>query len=372
MRAMRISVIGVLLAAALSLSIEPAMAQDPLAALQPPPAGARYGFICADMSGRVYQEEYRVTSSSNDKVAVEVATGGQTNFYEKPVYAMGTTIATKEKIAGQERGMSNLPSSLAELRNLAPGSSYKPGITERRSGAKPIAWNYSISVLGRELAYHRDFGDLQIVVLNEDRWANLYTSTMQTHLALQLRFPVYWRYRDSNGQGAECRLASATGLGAVLIASLGKPAAVQTASAVAPARPPAPARATAGTAAAAGAAAKSPAGAEPAPQQRLEQLKDLLQQKLISQQEYDRKEREILGLGGGDIAQQLEQANLLYRQKKISQAEFVERRGKALEKIAPGEMSAREALVLLNQLLNAGLISSAEHTSKREQMLSAL
>jgi len=339
--------------------------------LRPPPVGARYAFSCVDAGGRVYQEEYRVQKASNDEVAVAVTAGTQQNSYEKPLFAMGTTLAKKERIDGQDRSMTGIPSSFAELRKLVPGAAFRSYITERRGGAAPISWSYNITVMGRELAYHRDFGDLAVVLVSEDRFANLYASSLQSHIAPALGFPVYWRYRDSNRVEVECRLASASGVGTPVAAA---PPPQQAASAPPPPAPapppPAAGRPARQQAAAAPAAA---AGQEASPQQRIDQLKDLLRRKLITQDEYELKEQQILGTApGGGIAAELEGANRQFRDRKISQEEFVQRRAAALAKITPSEMAPRDGLILLNQLLEAGLISASEHKSKRERMLAAL
>ncbi|MCC6471958.1 MAG: SHOCT domain-containing protein [Alphaproteobacteria bacterium] len=365
------------LAGAVLASATAAQAQGPFE-MRPPPLGARYAFACVDASGRVYQEEYRVTKSSNDEVAVDVLTGSQQNSYEKPVFAMGTTIAKRERIDGQDRSMSSIPSSFADLRKLVPGAAFRSYITERRTGASPISWSYNITVMGREIAYHRDFGDLAVVLVSEDRFANLYASSLQSHIAPALGFPVYWRYRDSNRVEVECRLASASGVGTPVAAAppAAQAAPVQQVAAAPPApQPAAPAARPARPASAAPAASRpaAPAGADPSPQARIDQLKDLLRRKLITQDEYDLKEQQILGTApGGGIAVELESANRLFRDKKITQQEFVQRRAQALAKITPSEMPPRDGLILLNQLLESGLISATEHKAKRELMLSAL
>ncbi|MCC6471907.1 MAG: hypothetical protein IT563_26575 [Alphaproteobacteria bacterium] len=382
--ARRRTLVSILLAGAVLAPAVPTHAQGQFE-MRPPPQGARYAFSCVDATGRVYQEEYRVAKSSNDEVAVEVLTGAQQNSYEKPLFAMGTTIAKHERIDGQDRSMSSIPSSFADLRKLVPGAAFRSYITERRTGGSPISWSYNITVMGREIAYHRDFGDLAVVLVSEDRFANLYASSLQSHIAPALGFPVYWRYRDSNRVEVECRLASAGGVGTPVAAAppaSAETAPVQQAAAVAPPapqpaapQPAAPAARPARPAAAAPAAARAtaPAGAEPSPQARLDQLKDLLRRKLITQDEYDLKEQQILGTApGGGIAVELESANRLFRDKKITQQEFVQRRAQALAKITPSEMAPRDGLILLNQLLESGLISASEHKAKRELMLSAL
>jgi len=210
-----------------------------------------------------------------------------------------------------------------------------------------------------------------VVLVSEDRFANLYASSLQSHVAPALGFPVYWRYRDSNRVEVECRLASASGVDG-LVASAPPPPPPQMAAVAPP--PPLPPPPASGLPARQQAAAAPPqAGAEATPQQRLDQAKDLLRRKLITQEEYEIKEQQILGTApGGGIAAELENANRLFRDRRIPQSEFVQRRATALAKITPSEMAPRDGIILLNQLLEAGLISAGEHKAKRELMLAAL
>ncbi|MCK6449511.1 MAG: hypothetical protein L6R19_01420, partial [Alphaproteobacteria bacterium] len=205
----------------------------PATEMQPPPVGARYAFTCTDAAGQAYREEYKIAASSDKGVKVDVLTGTRQNSYEKPVHAMGTTLVSQERIDGQSRTMSNT-GSFSGLRKLAPGNSFKSYVTERRGSGSPIEWNYTITVVGREVAYHRDFGDLAVVMLNEDRWANLYSSSLQTQYAPQLGFPIQWKYKDSNGALVECKLDTATGVAPAGVVVASAPAA-------APAAAPAPA-----------------------------------------------------------------------------------------------------------------------------------
>ena len=94
---------------------------------------------------------------------------------------------------------------------------------------------------------------------------------------------------------------------------------------------------------------------------------------MISREEYAQKEREIQTESpASNIAAELSEANRMFREKRVTQDEFVQRRGRALARITPGEMQPKDALVLLNQLLEAQLISPSEHRAKRSLMLSAL
>jgi len=401
--------------------------------IEPPLAGAQYSFTCTSGDGKSYNEDYRIVASDKDTIKVEVQTAGRRNSYEKPVHAIPTTIVDKETIDGNERSMSGT-GNVSALKPLAAGANVTAYVTERRGGSTRINWNYKWSVLGREVVYNRDFGDLGVVIVNEDRWADLYSSSMQTQYAPQLKFPISWKYKDSNNAALECKLASATGTGTAPAVAAAPPPppppvaaptpaprpgarpAAQAAARPAPPPPPPPAPAPAAAAPVAQqpapAAASSPypapaaAPARPAPPQtsvaaltpqpqpaprpapapapsaaatdaskqaRLAQLQDLLKQNVISREEYAQKEREILTESpASNIAAELSEANRLFRDKRVTQDEFVQRRARALARITPGEMQPKDALVLLNQLLDAQLISPTEHRTKRSLMLSAL
>lgn len=376
--------------------------------MQPPAPGSVYSFTCTDQNGKSFNEEYKVVNSSNDSIRVEVQTGGRRNSYQKPVYAMATTIVERETIDGQERTMSG-GGAFAELRKLAPGTSLSTYLTERRGSSTRLAWNYTVSVLGREVVYHRDFGDLGVVVVNEDRWTELYSSSMQSHYAPQMNFPIYWKYKDSNNAQIECKLATATGVtpaAGPAVAAAARPPAAPTAAAPAPAatmpapapvppraaapppppppqvaaRPPAAAPAPPPPAASAPppaarppAAAGSAAPLDAAKQARLDQLQDLLRQGVITREEFAQKEREIRAESPASaIAAELAEANRLFRDQRLTREAFIERRARTLSKITPGEMQPKDGLVLLNQLLDAQLISPSEHRAKRSLMLSAL
>lgn len=390
----------------------PVAAQTPATGgIEPPLVGAQYSFTCTSGDGKSYNEDYKIVASEKDTIKVEVQTAGQRNTYEKPIHAIPTTIIDKETIGGNERNMSGT-GAMSALRPLAAGTNITTYVTERRGSSTRISWNYRVSVLGREVVYNRDFGDLGVVIVNEDRWAELYSSSMQTQYAPQLRFPISWKYKDSNSSVLECKLASATGTGAAPAVAAAVPPqppppvaapappprpgarpAAQTAANARPAPPPvAPAPAPTPTPVASPAppvvAALPPQPApRPAPatapaasatsdatkQARLAQLQELLKQNVISREEYAQKEREIQSESPtSNIAAELAEANRLFRDKRVTQDEFVQRRARALAKITPGEMQPKDALVLLNQLLEAQLISPSEHRTKRSLMLSAL
>ncbi len=431
-------------AAALAAHTLPATlgAQTPAAgSIEPPLVGAQYSFTCTSGDGKSYNEDYRIVASDNNAIKVEVQTAGQRNSYEKPIAAIPTTIVDKETIGGSERNMSGT-GNVSGLKPLSAGTNLTAYVTERRGGSTRINWNYKWSILGREVVYNRDFGDLGVVIVNEDRWADLYSSSMQTQYAPQIRFPIAWKYRDSNNASLECKLASAKGTGGEPVVAAAPPPPPPPPAAAPPPRqgarqqqqrpaaqtpaaapPPAPPPAAAQTAAAAPAprpaavsapaqppspypappAAPQPAAAQPAPppttvaaltpppaqpaprpaaaaasadstkQARLAQLQELLRQNVITREEYAQKEREIQTESpASNIAAELSEANRLFRDRRVTQDEFVQRRARALAKITPGEMQPKDALVLLNQLLEAQLISPTEHRAKRSLMLSAL
>ncbi len=199
--------------AAVSISI-PAWAQ-----MSPPPVGAKYTFECSSSVNANYEEVYSVVASDGSTIRVEIDDGIDRNYYEKPLYLLNTTIASKQRIRGQESSMFQIPSEFRQLLSLDIGGKYSGYITERRPKER-LEWDYTVSVLGRETVYNRAFGDLKIINLSETRWVNVYSSNLDVRYAPDLSFPISWEYRDSNGAEVTCELAAAEGLSNVSVAAL--------------------------------------------------------------------------------------------------------------------------------------------------------
>lgn len=199
--------------AAISFSI-PAWAQ-----MSPPPVGAKYTFECSSSVNANYEEVYSVIASDGSTIRVEIDDGIDRNYYEKPLYLLNTTIATKQRIRGQESSMFQIPGEFRQLQSLDIGGKYSGYITERRRKER-LEWDYTVSVLGRETIYNRAFGDLKIINLSETRWVNVYSSNLDVRYAPELSFPISWEYKDSNGAEVSCELAAAQGLANVPVAAL--------------------------------------------------------------------------------------------------------------------------------------------------------
>jgi hypothetical protein len=384
-------------ATVLLLTAGPALAQQ----MTPPAVGNRYSFDCQS-GGRAYQEEYRIAGNDGGMLRVEVTSGNQNNWYEKPFYLSGTTIVRREEIAGRTRDMSY--SGFEGLEQLDVGASFNSYVRESRSSGEKLSWNYTVAVTGREAAYVRGIGDLKVVAIDEERWVNQFSSKMLTHYSPELAFPVFWSYRDSNGGTVECTMASAEMTAAPAVAAAppqpapvaqpkpkpkpapqvaAKPPAKPTPPpqpAVRPAPQPQPQPQTAAVAPGRPAPAAKPSAA-PAPsgpvsvdkQHRLQQLTELRNLGLINQEEYGQKRDEILGEPEDSaIAQELEAANRQFVQKQISPEDFIARRAAILAKIDPALMPPKDGLVLLNLLLEKALISRLEYDRKRDTMLAAL
>lgn len=185
----------------------------------PPPVGAKYTYDCSSSVNANYEEVYSVVASNNTTVRVEVDDGIDRNWYEKPLYLLPTTMASKQSIRGQESSMFSIPSEFQQLQSLSVGGKYSGYVTERRPKER-LEWDYTVSVLGRETVYNRAFGDLKVVTINESRWVNVFSSNMDVQYAPDLGFPLSWEYKDSNGAEVECELATAEGVTAA-VASTG-------------------------------------------------------------------------------------------------------------------------------------------------------
>lgn len=203
----------------------------------PPPVGAKYTFGCSSSVNANYEEVYSIMASNGATVRVEVDDGIDRNWYEKPLYLLPTTMATKQNIRGQESSMFSIPSEFEQLKSLSVGGKYSGYVTERRPKER-LEWDYTVSVLGRETVYNRAFGDLKVVTVNESRWVNVFSSNLEVQYAPDLGFPLSWKYTDSNGAEVECELSFAEGVtGAVASAGAGAaPAATQIAMVSSPGR----------------------------------------------------------------------------------------------------------------------------------------
>ena len=367
-----------------------------LAQMAVPAVGARYTFDCTSAGGASRQERYTVTANDDGVIRVENEIGQRKNWYEKPYYLSGTSLFLSENVGGRISKMRGVAGQFKGLAGLKVGDKFTGYVTESRPGDK-LNWNYTITVVGREVAYNRELGDLKVVALNEERWVNLYQSTLLSHYAPRLAFPVYWLYRDINGAREECTLASAEGYGAAQVATAPaqrpapppKPVFVPPPKpVVAPPPKPVAAPAPKPAAAAPPAPTKQPAGQPmPAPKpattsadnvplstaQRLAYLTELRNLGLITQDELVAKQAEISGeRSESAIADEFNRANVMFLQRKITPEQFVAMRARILAKVNPETMPGREGLTLLNQLMERKLISRIEFNRKRQEMLSAL
>ncbi len=181
-----------------------------LAAMEAPFVGDEFAFDCALQGGFQYQETYRVAASNGGVVRVDVETGKDSNWYEKPFYLIPTTLASAEKVGGRESRVRRMPDDFAQLRDLEVGTQVNAWVTEDRGTLSDYSWSYKVAVVGNDIYYNRDFGDLDVTILDEQRYTGTYSSKLVTYYAPRLRFPVYWKYTDSNRGEVECQLMTAS------------------------------------------------------------------------------------------------------------------------------------------------------------------
>ncbi len=186
--------------------------------MAPPPVGAKYTFDCSSSVNANYEEVYSVVASDGRTLRIEVDDGIDRNWYEKPLYLLNTTVATKQSIRGQESIMFDVPDEFEQLGTLSIGGKYSGYVTERRPKER-LEWDYTVSVLGRETVYNRAFGDLKVISISESRWVNVFSSDLDVQYAPDLAFPLSWKYTDSNGAEVECELAAAEGVTAAAVAA---------------------------------------------------------------------------------------------------------------------------------------------------------
>ena len=178
-----------------------------------PPTGTEYSFNCNSSIRSNYTETYRIVSVQGDNLRVEVDDGTAANWYEKPMHLLTTTLYQKQSLFGKESEMDDLPSDFTSLTALQAGTKVKGWVNEvRRNPTERLPWNYTVSVLGQEALYVPEIGDLSVISVAESRWVDVFSSNLLTYYSPELRFPVYWSYRDSNVAEVECTLASVRGV----------------------------------------------------------------------------------------------------------------------------------------------------------------
>ncbi len=196
------------LAATLAVPVGSALAQS-----TPPPVGATYSFACNSSIRSNYTETYEVVSVSGDMLRVQVNDGASSNVYEKPVYLLNTTLYERQTLFGRQSEFTKIPSEFRSLAGLGVGTKVKAWATEVRDNPHTrLEWNYSVSVVGQESLFVPDVGDLDVISVAESRWVDLYSANLVSYYSPELKFPVYWTYRDSNVAEVECTLASVSGV----------------------------------------------------------------------------------------------------------------------------------------------------------------
>ena len=108
-------------------------------------------------------------------------------------------------------------------------------------------------------------------------------------------------------------------------------------------------------------------------EQRINKLRMLRKQELITEAEYASKVGEIAGGAGDDsIAGRLSRLATLQTAGLISAEDFVAKRREILSTISPAAMEPAEGLALLKDLLAKGTISQTEATPLRKAFMDAL
>ena len=114
-------------------------------------------------------------------------------------------------------------------------------------------------------------------------------------------------------------------------------------------------------------------GSDDSLEQRINKLRMLRKQELITEAEYASKVREIAGEAGDDsIAGGLSRLAVLQTAGLLSAEEFNAKRREILSTISPAAMEPAEGLVLLEGLLAGGMISQTEATPLRKAFMDAL
>lgn len=323
------------------------------AAGQPPAVGTSLEFRCNLPGSGDFTQRYRIDRVSGSDIAVSVTDNRGSHSYSKAYYLGGTTLFSESENNGVEASMSGDLDDFSALSKLQTGWRQTGWIDERRDDSRPdLRWHYTVTVSGRERIFNEALGESEVVVVEEDRWANLYSSQMYSQVSPDLGFPVFWQYTDSNGVELRCELAA-----------LSRPDA--------PAVAARPASKPAANAAAIGAAAT--AGKSTLPQ-KLAVLDDLLERGLITKTEHQTKAAELQDAqqtNADRIFASLEALNRSFRQKRITAEVFIRRRTRILARVNARDMPKDEALQLAKNLVDERLISQVEYTRKRIELTEA-
>lgn len=183
------------------------------AQMSPPPRGAEYAFSCNSSVRSNYTETYRIESVQGTQLRVVVDDGVDRNWYEKPTHLLNTTLFDRQSLFGKQSEFDDLPGAFRKLADLKVGTKVVEWVTERRDDpAEKLSWKYTVSILGTEVFYLPDVGELEVYSISESRWVDRYSAVMLSFYSADLKFPVYWSYRDSNLAEVECTLVALSGL----------------------------------------------------------------------------------------------------------------------------------------------------------------
>lgn len=300
-----------------------------------------------------FVQRYTVRQLSGKIVRVEVSDHRGSHSYTKPFYLGGTTLIHKSTNDGVEADMSGDLDEFDALANANVGWRASGWVTERRDDNRPdLRWHYTVTVSGREQIFNEAVGESDVIVIEEDRWADLYSSKMYSQVSPKLGFPVFWQYSDSNRTELRCELSSLKSPNAPAVAS----------------------RATgAGAAASVAAAAAAPSArsAPPTVKDKLAVLDDLFARGLITRSEHETKTAELntaRETQADRILASMEALNRSFRQKRIPATEFIRRRTQILARVNARDMAREDALKLAKSLVDERLISQVEYTRKRIEL----
>ena len=323
------------------------------AAAQTPAPGSSFEFRCNLPGTGDFVQRYTVNQVRGKDITVSVTDHRGTHSYTKAHFLSGTTLFTDSQNDGVSANMSGDLDEFDALARLETGWRGSGWITERRDDNKPdLRWHYSVVVSGRETIFNEATGESEVVVVEEERWANLYSSKMYSQIAPDLGFSLFWQYTDSNGVQLRCELAALS-------------------------RPEAPtlaARPQTATQAPAASAPSARSTRPPSPKQKLAVLDDLLARGLITRSEREAKAKELeeaKDTQADRIFASMAALNRSFRQKRISAEEFIRRRTQILARVNATNMAKKDALELAKNLVDERLISQVEYTRKRIELSEA-
>jgi hypothetical protein len=191
--------------AAAAISVWSQYAQGGIA----PELGVTWTFDCGPDSP--WNERYTFTPKAveDDVLLMEWTAGDQTGSLSTPVAALLAGFQAK-KVLGDKTTRQVIEHGSLSFETLEVGEEVTAWVRQFDSKWGRNRWQWSARITDRITVETPAFGTLDALIIEKNRYSQEwgYGSRNLTHFALELNFPIYWKYSDTNNNVEECRLVS--------------------------------------------------------------------------------------------------------------------------------------------------------------------